>query len=341
MTPVSVERYSTAQVAPAVRLAFWNDLARRTFSNIVVDADDSDGFEAELVRLPLGELNLAGSNSAPACVSSTGDPDTGSASERAVVLHLQYAGHSLNSQSGRDAVLETGDFTLCDCSRPYSVRFSEANHMIALRIPLALLSDRLGDIDPLICAPMKGDRGPGAMLSAFLTALWAHVDEPGDDNWAEAMSRVIIDLVVQAYRPLLPGHPMVSARGQWRGKARAYIDGHICDPGLGVSEIAQALGVSSRYVQMLFAEDGTTPSAYIMDRRLRLAAERLRSAEDRGVTEVAMAVGFNDLTHFGRVFRRRFGVTPRSYREGARMSRWDAAEAHPEPRLVTEGVGGA
>ena len=33
-----------------------------------------------------------------------------------------------------------------------------------------------------------------------------------------------------------------------------------------------------------------------------------------------MAVGFNDLTHFGRAFRRRYGVTPRDYRDGIRAA---------------------
>ncbi len=338
MTAVPVERYSTDQVEPAIRLAFWNDLARQTFNNMVVDAADGEPFEAELVRLPLGELSLAGSNSAPACVSFMGESSQGPMQERAVLLHLQYAGRCVNSQSGREAVLEAGDFTLCDASRPYSVRFTEPNHMLCLRAPLSLVSERLGDIDRLVCVPMKGDRGAGAMLSSFLTGLWAHVDEPGDDDWAETVSGVILDLIGLAYRPLQAGHTVLSPRDQWLEKARAYIDDRICDPELGVSQIAQALGVSPRYVQMLFAAEGATPSAYILDRRLRMAAERLRRAEDRGITEVAMAVGFNDLTHFGRVFRRRFGVAPRDYREGARGARWKAGATPPGAQMVIDGV---
>jgi len=33
------------------------------------------------------------------------------------------------------------------------------------------------------------------------------------------------------------------------------------------------------------------------------------------VAEIAFDHGFNSATHFGRVFRRKFGVTPREYRE--------------------------
>ncbi len=78
---------------------------------------------------------------------------------------------------------------------------------------------------------------------------------------------------------------------------------------------------------MLFAAEGATPSAYIQERRLRMAAERLRRPDAPCITEVAMAVGFNDLTHFGRAFRRRYGVTPRDYRDGIRSGQAEAARA--------------
>ncbi len=87
-----------------------------------------------------------------------------------------------------------------------------------------------------------------------------------------------------------------------------------------MAAIAAALGVTPRYVQMLFAAEGTTPSACIQDQRLRMAAEQLRQPDAPCITEVAMAVGFNDLTHFGRAFRRRYGVTPRDYRDGLRAA---------------------
>ncbi len=72
---------------------------------------------------------------------------------------------------------------------------------------------------------------------------------------------------------------------------------------------------------MLFAAEGATPSAFIQEQRLQLAAERLRRPDAPCITEVAMAVGFNDLTHFGRAFRRRYGVTPRDYRDRTRAPR--------------------
>ena len=327
MNAIRVERYTTASAPPGARLAYWNGLISETFNNLVIDTDDRDGFEGRMLRAPLGRLSLMSADSTRARVTRANDPDRVARGPRAFDLHFQLAGRSLNSQSGREAMLETGDFTICDATQPYSVSFTEANHMICLKMPADLVAARLGEIETLLCVPMSARRGGAATLSAFLRTVWEQLGEPGDEEWAEGVSDVILDLVDLAYRPLNERAAAPSAHDQLRLRAKTLIDDRLCDPELSVGSIAQALGVSTRYVQMLFAEASTTPSAYILDRRLKLAAERLRRAENHCITEVAMAVGFNDLTYFGRVFRRRFGVPPRDYRGGARASRWPAPEA--------------
>lgn len=324
-----VERYSTAGLNENERLAYWNNLACETYNNLVIDADQQGPFSAEMVRARLGELILMSARSAPAQVTRSNDPLRAPRGLGLIDLHFQLSGRSVNSQSGAEAVLETGDFTLCDASRPYSVRFTETNHMLCIKVPMASLTQRLGDVDRLICQPMRGGDGACAMLSSFLTTLWSQIDLAGDRDWAETVSEVVLDLLTLAYRPLQEGPATGSSQAQRLSKARTIIDQRICDPELGVSAIAEALGVSPRYVQMIFAGEGSTPSAYILERRLRLAAERLRRADGRCITDVALAVGFNDLTHFGRAFRRRYGVTPRDYREGARAPLWDGGPAEP------------
>ena len=81
----------------------------------------------------------------------------------------------------------------------------------------------------------------------------------------------------------------------------AAVDEALCDPELDVHRIADTLGVSPRYVQILLAELGTTPTALIRSRRLELAAARFER-EGRGcsITDVAYEVGFNDLSSFCR-----------------------------------------
>ena len=334
MSGIPVERYSTSAAPAGSGLAYWNDLVSQTYNNLSVDADRPEDFSGELVRAPLGELSLMSAASAAAQVTRINDPNRSARGPRCFDLHFQMAGRSVNSQAGRESVLESGDFTLCDATQPYTVHFPDANHMLCIKVPLGPLAERLGDVDRLICLPVSGQNGPGAMLSGFLRTLWSQIDAAGDNGWTEGVSDVVMDLIALAYRPQRQNQPAPSCQTLWLQRARSLIDERICDPDLGVLAIASALGVSTRYLQMLFAQAGGTPSAYILDRRLRLAAERLRYADGCGVTEVAMAVGFNDLTHFGRAFRRRFGVTPRDYRDRDRASRWQAVSPASARALV-------
>ncbi|MEM7445855.1 MAG: AraC family transcriptional regulator [Pseudomonadota bacterium] len=58
---------------------------------------------------------------------------------------------------------------------------------------------------------------------------------------------------------------------------------------------------------------GVSPSAYINRLRMEHAA-RLLSGSDDSITNIALDCGLENLSHFYRMFRDRFGTTPRAYR---------------------------
>jgi AraC-like DNA-binding protein/ketosteroid isomerase-like protein len=64
---------------------------------------------------------------------------------------------------------------------------------------------------------------------------------------------------------------------------------------------------------------GVTPHQYLVGSRLRHAA-RLLAADTRPITDVALDVGFADLTNFVRTFHRVAGVSPLRFRQAARAS---------------------
>jgi len=100
----------------------------------------------------------------------------------------------------------------------------------------------------------------------------------------------------------------------WEQRIRAYIAGNLRDPRLSAASMAQQFGISTRFVHMVLAHSGKTVGSLILEHRLLTAAAQLRSDPAAAVTEVALDAGFQDLSHFCRTFKRRFGVSARQYR---------------------------
>ena len=101
--------------------------------------------------------------------------------------------------------------------------------------------------------------------------------------------------------------------------AKTYIMQNSARRDLSVGAVAVHLGVSPRYLQMVFELDGGTFSAFLLNQRLTNAHRMLcapRSSR-RAVSTIAYDVGFGDLSYFNRCFRKFYGLTPRDIREAA------------------------
>ena len=103
---------------------------------------------------------------------------------------------------------------------------------------------------------------------------------------------------------------------------RDYIETHLHDPDMTPQRIADALHMSARYLHHLFSDGDETAARYILRRRLDECARSMLDASrrDRSLLDIAMSFGFNNASHFGRVFRQRFRMSPSEYRRhsGAR-----------------------
>lgn len=95
------------------------------------------------------------------------------------------------------------------------------------------------------------------------------------------------------------------------------IERKLDDPGLTPAQVAHAEGISERYLQKLFESTGDNFSHYLRERRLQRTCADLSSPGEahRSVSEIAFRHGFNDAAYFSRVFRERFGLPPRTFRQ--------------------------
>jgi len=87
-----------------------------------------------------------------------------------------------------------------------------------------------------------------------------------------------------------------------------------------LAELAALSGVSRFQLLRGFAREiGTTPHAYLVQRRVRLARQLL--AAGRSPADAAILAGFADQSHMTRAFVRQFGITPGRYKGGDHLSK--------------------
>lgn len=107
--------------------------------------------------------------------------------------------------------------------------------------------------------------------------------------------------------------PPPGSRAASMRRAVAFIEAHSHEP-LMLEQVAREAGMSKFHFCRAFKEfTGYSFRGYMARLRVVRAEELLRDPT-RSVTDVCFEVGFNDITHFGRVFRRLTGRLPSASR---------------------------
>src|ERR1700737_3479825 len=163
---------------------------------------------------------------------------------------------------------------------------------------------------------------PGGFTEVFSRTLESaarNLETLSDAEWL-AVAQGLADMLPTLVRQFLP--PTADAGGTATQAAILHrlcqtIERKLDDPDLTPARVAEAEGISERYMQKLFEGSGSSFTHYLRERRLqRTSAELSNPAEaHHSISEIAYRNGFNDSAHFSRAFRHRFGLSPREFRQ--------------------------
>jgi AraC-like DNA-binding protein len=310
---------STATLPGREAFAFWQDVICSTFINLDCASERSGSFRGGLYSQPFGDLVLSSMESDAIDLSRTAARIAAARDEYCLIV-VQGRGRTLAEQDGRQTVLEGGDIALFDSVRPYFAELQTGFHHHVLKVPRDAVRRRFGPIEAVTATRISGSRGLGKIASNFVKGLQGEL-ETLDDFAAQRLAETSLDLVAAALAAAMPSAAPTasSTRVAHLMRAKAFIAGNIHRYDLAPQHVAAAIGVSERYLRDLFATDGISLGRHIWAYRL----ERCRSAlsdpsqAHRAISEIAFAWGFNNMSHFSRLFRERAGVSPREYREAA------------------------
>jgi AraC-like DNA-binding protein len=308
-------RISTDPLPEAQRIPFLREEVGRSLLRLDIAPAPDSAFRGEATLRALPGLRASIITTSETSLQRTSENIQDGNDDFGLVISL--SGKMTAFQRGRDVPLEPGDVIPIASGEPGGLRHAGAS-FLGLALPLAPLSQIVPNINDTFIRPVSRDHEALRLLRHYLAALMEGSAGTTPEFGVLVVTHIrdLIALVVGA-----KGDAAVDAAGRGLRAARTHaiksdIFANLEDASLSVDIVAKRQQITPRYVHMLFEDEGTTFSQFVLSARLALAHRMLsdRRYFNLNISDIAYASGFGDLSHFNHCFRRRFGATPTDIR---------------------------
>ncbi|MFF4035109.1 helix-turn-helix domain-containing protein [Streptomyces sviceus] len=219
--------------------------------------------------------------------------------------------------------LGPGDVCFYDADRTPGLDFPERFTATVFLVPAELLGLAEPDVRRIARTPVARASRLGTLLSPLLSDLARTATEA-----QPAVGEMLAWNAVNLLSTLATEQLGAEAPGTRGGESTQppvlkrileYVELHLTDPDLSPEAIARAHHISVRYLHKLFKDEGATVGRWILRRRLEECRRDLMryGPGSRTIAAVAGRWGFLSATHFSRVFRAAYGMSPREWRDTA------------------------
>jgi AraC-like DNA-binding protein len=318
-------RFSTETLPEKDRLAiFIEEFSKTLFKTDVEPLPDTRFVQSATFRRLPGLSIILGSGSAVRCTRTLRHIAD---SVEHPYFHIHLRGTGQFTQLGRETTFTAREAVLTSGEDAATARFSSNFEALSVCLPQKVLADRLRYTDEAFLRPVPSNNEALRLLTTYLSVLGGadaeHMDLDAVAGLAPAVTEHVYDLIALALGATRDAAEEAKGRGVRAARLHAIkadIMRNLDSDNLAVADVARRHGVSPRYVQMLFAAEGVTFSEHVLGQRLvrvRRMLEEPRFA-GRTISAIAYEVGFGDLSHFNRAFRRHFGITPSDVRAAVR-----------------------
>jgi len=318
--------FSSDALAPELddreRFSQWRDFMLGLYGSLDITCAPDRPFSQRMEITQFGEVGMIRSRGTTDRLTRT-SRTLAAARSQDFFLALNRGREAMSFSSlGREAVFDSGAAVFGHGGEAGDARAKGFNAYDMVTIPHARLRELVGDAEDRVARPLPRNGATMRYLQLYLDFV-STLDGAGDDPALPAhIGRTVTDLVAVALGA--NGDAMAAAEAGGIRAARLHaiktdIRGRLDRDGLSVGTVAARHGVGLRYVQALFESEGTTFSEFVRSERLQRVYRRLADPRTlhRSIGDLAFEVGFGDLSHFNRAFRRRYGLAPSDVRATA------------------------
>lgn len=311
-----IASFATDVVRRSQRVEFWRRFVCNHVADIDCRVDRQADFQGLIHTYAFGRMSLSTLTAEPHWVGRAGDRINRARNDYFLVI-FQVGGSAEYSQNGHDSLLRKGDFVLYEPRLPYEMTLRDRFEHITLRLPRNAFRSLSNSLPEIVGPPVRARTFGGELVGKLLTATVRRIPNlPPRATYVYAES--VADLIVHAIAQEIAGCPrqLRPTKGYTLAQAKQFILDNLHRDDLSLKMISDRIGVSPRQINRLFHAEGTSTGQWTKSMRLERCAATLIDSESVSIalSQVAFDAGFNDISHFCRDFKRRYGLSPGQYR---------------------------
>ena len=304
--------WSTDSIHPRERYSYWREAICKWVFNTSIEAPPGP-FSARLLSRSAGRSRIvAGESSAYLLVRNRRELDAAPSDE--YCIYLQRRSQGVIEQCGQSFTYQTNDVGLSDLSLPFRTVHADGGRRIVAVVPRELIDRRAPWVAKTALRKFAGN-------SAYADLARRHMVTMAENDMSESARTLLTENLCNLIA-LASAEDITPSRMQAELQIEAmlaFCRQRLHDSELAPQQVADHLGVSLRTLHSRFKQIGQSFGRWVLEERLNSCAAAVRNPLQSGVTisEIAYRWGFNDLSHFNRSFRARFGRTPAEWRNSA------------------------
>lgn len=298
------------------RVDYWREMILRLFADVEITAIPNSQFFGKVRSQKSDFLRVSDVGASAQAVNRRHlQPRCREEDKYFAVLMLE--GTECLEQDGNRAVIRPGEFSIYDATRPHHLTFENSWRQIIVSVPRTSLNQLVVDMEYRTATRISTDSPVGQVMRSFLESISSQIGQftPLEMARLSESATHLIALTLGHLQPMDPDHSRSQALTLMRVKV--YINDNLANPALSTQQVSQVTGLSVRYINKLFERESLSLMRYVLRRRLERCGMDLLNPNNAAirVSDIAFRWGFNDVSHFSRVFRKRYGMAPREWRE--------------------------
>lgn len=239
-----------------------------------------------------------------------------------VKVLVQLSGRSLMVPRSHEIEISAASVLIYDPARDYTLINETYVHQLIFQAPRVLFSDAiLARLEHPIS--LTADEGvPSSALAFYIRKAVQEADTAGSElrqALGHSLATLTQGIVAETSRVELEEQLPCTSLDLLRARIVEYVTQNITDANLDAGHIAQQMGCSKSYVFRAFHDREDSLQKQILNIRLDFARQLLISPNlsKNSISDITFRSGFNSSAHFSRVFKHRFGMSPRQMRNSA------------------------